>query len=113
MINLRHAKINILCKARQGDAQSQYELACLYRNGDHACPPNYLVAARWLEEAAKQNHIDAMRALASLYERGLGVEKDLNKAKRLYEEILTLSKVAKNDRRPRFFVTEADLRRIE
>ena len=71
---LRTAAIN-------GDAAAAYEIATRYAEG-RGVPQNYEEAARWLERAA--NLAPAQFRLGSLYEKGLGVKKDLEIARQLY-----------------------------
>ena len=47
-------------------------------------PANLELAAQWFERAAKQGLAPAQYRLGSLYEKGQGVKKDLNKARQLY-----------------------------
>lgn len=96
MSTYRHAKIALQGRAQQGDAQSQYDLACLYKNGSKCSPPNYLAAVRWLELAVKQGHLDAMRSLAKMYQCGLGVAVDINKAEKLNNEVIARMKSVRN-----------------
>lgn len=96
MSTYRHAKIALQARANAGDAQSQYDLACLYKNGCKNAAPNYLAAVRWLELAVKQGHIDAMRSLAKMYSCGLGVNVDINKAEKLSDEVTRRMKSVRN-----------------
>ena len=49
-----------------------------------ASPQNYEAAAHWFERAAKQGLAPAQFRLGGLYEKGLGVKKDLAAARHLY-----------------------------
>ncbi|WP_425052244.1 tetratricopeptide repeat protein [Psychromarinibacter sp. S121] len=61
--------------AAEGDAQSQFLLAEVYRRGE-GVPQNYARAADWYAQAAEQGHAAALNALAGLYAGGLGVPSD-------------------------------------
>jgi len=60
--------------AEGGNAEAQYSLALVYES--LFSPPRFQDAAYWYQQAADQNHLDAMKNLAYLYEQGLGVAKD-------------------------------------
>jgi localization factor PodJL len=66
---------NLVGQAEAGDAAAQFDLAVRYAEGG-AGPRNYELAAQWYEKAAQQG---------SLYEKGLGVGKDMQRAKDLYQ----------------------------
>ncbi len=62
-------------KAKQGDAQSQYDLAVHYASrGAGQLASNE--AVHWLRQAAEQGHVEAQSDLGLLYHRGLGVPRD-------------------------------------
>ncbi|MGI8569409.1 MAG: hypothetical protein ACR2KT_10230 [Methylocella sp.] len=75
---------NLLRKAEAGDAAAQFDLAVRYAEGG-AGPRNFELAAQWYEKAAQQGLAVAEYRLGSLYEKGLGVGKDMQRAKDLYQ----------------------------
>lgn len=78
-------------KAKEGDAEAQYDLALHYLFTKEfsmegiETPPNYPQAAHWMEQAAKQGHAQAQYLLGTLYERGRGVRPDSDKAMQWYK----------------------------
>lgn len=77
---------NVLMKfAIKGNGNAAFELSQLHRDGvgvkksDSQC-------ARWLEKAVKIGHIQAMMALANMYDTGVGVEDSTVMAFQLYLE---------------------------
>jgi len=65
--------------AKQGNAEAQCELGFLYQTGSFGQgppPPDPKQAAIWYEMATKQNSACGAFALAALYRRGTGVEKN-------------------------------------
>ncbi len=73
--------------ARGGIAMAQNELGLLYLSGQlgGADAP---AAAAWFTRAAKANHPAACYNLATLYERGIGVDANINNAGDLYSRAL-------------------------
>lgn len=65
----------ILERARQGDAQAQYELA-FYLVGRRSGRLASSEAVRWLRRAAEQGHVQAQSDLGLLYLRGIGLSRD-------------------------------------
>jgi TPR repeat protein len=61
--------------AVQGDANSQFQLSLLLRNGQGGSV-DAKEAIRWLRQAAKQNNASAQSNLGSAYSRGWGVPQD-------------------------------------
>ena len=57
--------------AGKGNAESQYQLASLYRSG-HGVPKDHATAARWLRKSADQGHAAAQYNLGIMYENGWG-----------------------------------------
>jgi len=67
-----------------------YEGETLFRTGmgklvDSTDQDNLVQAARWIEAAAVEGHLEAQYLIASLYERGIGVTKERNTAIVWYE----------------------------
>ncbi|KAI8846529.1 hypothetical protein BC829DRAFT_398444 [Chytridium lagenaria] len=81
--------------ADRGDAMSQFRLGVLSDAGIGVNPsstpstaqhsPAATAAFKWFSSAAERAHRDANYRLGNLFERGRGVNKDLEKAKRFYE----------------------------
>ncbi|THD76788.1 sel1 repeat family protein [Thalassobius vesicularis] len=70
--------------AQTGQAAFQYEYAtALETRGDGRADP--ALAAEFYTKAADQGHLDAMASLGVLYQNGIGVTKDLDRARTLYE----------------------------
>jgi hypothetical protein len=66
--------------AEHGDAEAQYYVARIYANGMSGVAVDYAQAAHWYGLAAAQGYNAAEQELGYMYERGLGVEKDLKVA---------------------------------
>lgn len=56
---------DLLEKAMSGDAESQYQLALCYRNGEGVEQSNE-EAVKWYRKAAEQGNSDAQEALTEL-----------------------------------------------
>jgi TPR repeat protein len=69
--------------ALAGDPAAAYEVASRFADG-RSVPQSHEEEARWLERAAKQGLAPAQFRLGGLYEKGIGVEKDLARARDLY-----------------------------
>lgn len=67
----------LLCAAQRGGADAQFALAEWLRTDD---PPMYDKARTWYCRAAEQGHAEAQNNLGSMYQRGLGGERDLVEA---------------------------------
>jgi tetratricopeptide (TPR) repeat protein len=69
-----------LKEAENGDAKSQFDLACMYTSGKEVAQ-DYKEATKWLEMSAKQGFSTAQNELGVLYGRGaLGLVQDYEKA---------------------------------
>lgn len=82
------AKARFKTAAEQGEPEAQFMLASIYLDlGDYdELERNPKEAYRWFSRSAQQNYIPAYAALASLYENGFGVEKDLEVARNWYKK---------------------------
>ncbi len=69
--------------ALAGDPSAAYEVAVRFAEG-RVVPPNNEEAARWFDRAAKKGLAPAQFRLGALYEKGVGVKKDLAAARDLY-----------------------------
>ena len=65
--------------AYNGFAEAQHNVAVCYEYGE-GVPQNYKIAAKWYQLACKNELKIAMYKMGMLYARGLGVERDKNKA---------------------------------
>ena len=61
--------------AEQGDAQAQFALGTMYRDGQGVAQ-DYTQALRWWQKAAELGVIDAQLALGNIYAGGTGVARD-------------------------------------
>lgn len=61
--------------AEHGNAQAQYNVGMMYRQGK-GMPQDDKEAAAWLSKAAEQGHLEAQENLAVLYSQGHGVAQD-------------------------------------
>lgn len=71
--------------AKAGNAQAQTILGEVFEQGV-GVPPDYVAAAGWYTLAAEQSYTRALINLGNLYEKGLGVRVDPDKALELYRE---------------------------
>lgn len=80
--DLVRAEMYLRGAAEAGLAEAQTVLGCLYRDSE---PPlaNPVLAAEWLNKAVAQRYPAAFFPLSDLYERGLGVPRDLKKSDEL------------------------------
>lgn len=75
----------LIKKAEEGDADSQYSLGFKYAEGD-GVPRDYSKAFKWYSQAANQGHRYAQNNLGVLYKFGRGVSKDWGKAAEWYRK---------------------------
>ena len=61
--------------ADQGDADAQYNLGTMYRDGE-GVPRDYAEALKWFRRAADQEHARAQYTLGVMYDVGRGVTQD-------------------------------------
>ena len=73
--------------AEQGDAEAQWRLGTLYRNGD-GIRQSDSDAVEWFRRAAEQRFVPAISALGSQYWAGRGVPQDYAKAYVWYDVAL-------------------------
>lgn len=72
--------------AEQGNSQGQAKLASLYLLGREGVEKDEKQAALWMEKAANQGLVDAQVVMGAMYDRGLGVIADRDKATQWYEK---------------------------
>ena len=65
--------------AEQGNADAQYNLGLMYKNG-LGVPQDYKTAVKWFTLAAEQGDVDAQFNLGLKYARGQGVPQDYVRA---------------------------------
>jgi TPR repeat protein len=70
--------------AEQGDIDLQYKLGTIYESVFSV--PDYIRAFKWYLLAANNSHREAMYRLGLLYEKGLGVGRNYEKAVQLYTQ---------------------------
>jgi uncharacterized protein len=100
---INHAKYIALIRkaAYKGNPDAQYELGLNYEDQNYFIPnPMYNLKKRfyWYSKAAEMNHPEACNNLASLYEKGEGVKKNMKKALFFYKKAYQLGcSYAKNN----------------
>src|SRR6185295_7827953 len=72
-------------RAQQGDADAQYYLGELYRDGK-GVPKDSAQAVQWYTKAADRGHVAAQSDLGSMYFYGQGVPKDSAQAVQWYRK---------------------------
>ena len=80
--------------AALGNANAQFVIGTRYLNGESGAPQDFAKAAYWYGKAAAQGLAPAQYRLATLYERGKGVAKDLDAALGWYERAAGLGNVS-------------------
>jgi TPR repeat protein len=73
-------------EAAQGSPQAQAKLAALYLLGREGVEKDEALAAEWMEKSANQGVVDAQVVMGALYDRGIGVMADRDKATKWYEK---------------------------
>lgn len=81
-----------LPKARNGDAEAQVHVGDLYLKGIDG-DPDYDEARAWYQRAAQQDFSPASMRLSYLYEKGLGVPRDRDRAEGLAEQATGLKMI--------------------
>ena len=72
--------------AKRGCVTAQSNLGITYSRGNPCVKQDYYEAAKWMTKAAKQGEPEALCNLAILYANGLGVQKNIAKALKLWKE---------------------------
>ena len=72
--------------AAQGDALAQAKMASLYLLGREGVEKDEVQAAVWMEKAANHGLVEAEVAIAAMYDRGMGVTADRDKATAWYQK---------------------------
>ena len=71
--------------AQQGDAEAQFNLGVMYKNGD-GVTQDYEKAVEWYQKAADQGYASAQFNLGVMYKNGDGVTQDYEKAVEWYQK---------------------------
>ena len=71
-------------RAEQGDAEAQFQLGKMYRDGDRVAK-DLEKAVPWFDRAAQNGHVEAALKLGYMFEKGQGVTQDYSRARELYE----------------------------
>ncbi|MAJ90881.1 MAG: hypothetical protein CMF40_01680 [Legionellales bacterium] len=79
--NKEIAKLLIEKAAMQGHDKAQHRLAMIYALDEK----DFQTSLIWLKKSAKQNNAEAQYNLGIFYEKGYGLQEDLNKAKEWYQ----------------------------
>ena len=69
--------------AEQGDAEAQFNLGQMYREGLEVAQ-NYKEAVKWYRLSAEQGDARAQCDLGMMYDKGQGVEQDYKEAEKLF-----------------------------
>ncbi len=69
--------------AEQGDADAQYKLAIMYKNGQ-GVTQDYAEAVKWYRRAAAQGHAPAQNNFGLMYDQGRGVPQNFTEAVKWY-----------------------------
>ena len=72
-------------KAEQGDAEAQWELGCMYAEGE-GVSQDYEKAAKWFRKAAEQGYAVSQYELGRMYAKGQGVEKNDKEAAKWFRK---------------------------
>ena len=73
------SKEDVVSKAKQGDADAQFNLGSMYYQGE-GVPKDYKQAYAWFTKAAEQGDAGAQFNLGFMYNKGEGVPKDYKQA---------------------------------
>lgn len=71
--------------AEQGDAEAQFNLGCMYDDGEDV-PEDDTEAVKWYRKAAEQGHAGAQNNLGYMYEKGEGVSQEYTEAVKWYRK---------------------------
>ncbi len=85
MLVYSHELKPLMRKANMGEPRAQYELALHYRLGKEL-PKDMMLALKWCERAARQNHIEAQKTLAAMYSEHDGTPVDYPTALKWYRK---------------------------
>ncbi|KAF9900454.1 hypothetical protein EC991_007317 [Linnemannia zychae] len=78
LFNIEH----LIARAKQGDRESQFQLAAIYRDGTHGVTQDYYMATKWFLAIEKsidsRTRAEAQFAIAAMYESGGATGIDLD-----------------------------------
>lgn len=83
-LNLSESELLLRKAAEGGHTKAQYELAVMNHYGNFEFPKNFAEALKWYRLAALRGFPDALHGLGQMYEDGLGVNRDMNEAKKYF-----------------------------
>jgi general secretion pathway protein A len=83
--NYKEETIRYRGAAEQGDAQAQFSLGLMYKEG-REMKQDYEEAVRWYRKAAEQGHAQAQTNLGLMYSKGWGVGQDYEEAVKWYSK---------------------------
>lgn len=84
--DLKLGMILLTAAAAHGNDEAQADLGDLYYHGDDEMEPDYEKAFYWANKAYQNGNKEIKICLSALYYKGLGVEKDREKAIELLQE---------------------------
>src|ERR1700722_13296639 len=85
----------LINKAEEKDPHMQFELGVRFANG-HGVEKDEKKAVEWYQKAAVSQHLEALLCLIDCFEKGRGVDKNLDKAKELYNNFFYLMWINRN-----------------
>jgi len=88
----------INASARSGIPHAQVTVGWWYRTGERGYKVNYAESMKWNLKAYKQGHSEGANNIGELYEKGLGVPKDIKKAKTWYKKSSVLGNTEATER---------------
>jgi len=88
----------IIASANSGIPHSQVTVGWWRMTGDHGFQIDYAEAMKWNLRAYNQGHSEGANNIGELYEKGLGVPKDLEQAKSWYEKASELGNAQATER---------------
>jgi TPR repeat protein len=71
-------------QAEAGNALAQAKIGAMYQLGRNGVDKDAQASANWMLKAANQDMVEAQVFMAALYDRGLGVKQNYNKATEWY-----------------------------
>jgi len=84
--NVAQEPTSVQALAARGDVNAQYEMGVRYSEGRGGLPRDAKAAAEWFGKAASQGMAPAQYRLGSFYEKGIGVERNGERARILYQQ---------------------------
>ena len=83
--------------AEAGDASAMADLAEAHEQGNEVCVQDHAAAFKWYERAATTGVAEHLLRLARCYVEGIGTEKDLKEAHKLYDQAEVAARREKDD----------------